>query len=77
MPRTHKKVILDGLNDGGWHCAVEWIQQYILTYSQRVSEMNAEHPGLIESRVCRNPEHQHKSSIHEYRLADRQLRLAV
>lgn len=74
---TSKERILSDLAGGDWYCGSAWYANWLPTFSQRVSEMNAEHPGLIESRVCRNPEHQHKSSIHEYRLADRQLRLAV
>lgn len=39
---TYSKTILADLASGRWVCGSEWLARYMVTYSQRVSEINAE-----------------------------------
>mgnify|MGYP003395557006 CR=1 FL=1 len=62
---TYTERILSDLAAGGWVCGSEWYAQMMPTFAQRISELNRDEPGRIESRVCR--EHRHRSTIHQYR----------
>jgi len=68
---TQRDRVLHALRDGAWHCGSEWLSSYLYVYSQRISEINAEHPNpddslrpaRIESRPCQ----QHDHGVFEYR----------
>lgn len=62
---SHRDRILADLASGAWVCGAEWYAAYIPTFSQRISNINADEPGRIESRPC--TQHTHRGSIHEYR----------
>lgn len=75
--------ILRDLSSGEWICGTRWLNSYLYVYSQRISEINAEHRedaphdnDRIESRPCQ----QHDHRVYEYRdrlaLKPRQLTLS-
>jgi hypothetical protein len=52
---------------GGWVCGSYWYQRFTPTFAQRISlDLKKKRGYRIESRLCK--EHEHKSTIHEYRL---------
>lgn len=62
--------ILDDLrrarSRGEWCCGSDWYRNFTPTYSQRISIDLRPRGYVIESEVCKD--HEHKSSIHRYRL---------
>lgn len=65
-----KDRVLRDLSSGRWVCASVWLSSYLYVYSQRVSQINAEHRedaphdlDRIESRPCQ----QHDHRVYEYR----------
>ena len=60
---TQRDRILQDLASGEWVCGSRWLSSYLYVYSQRVSNVNAEEPGRIESRPCQ----QHDHNVYEYR----------
>jgi hypothetical protein len=61
---TQRDRILQDLADGRWHCGAEWYRDFLPTFAQRLSEVNAREPGRIRSEVCH--EHTHRGTIHRY-----------
>jgi hypothetical protein len=62
----------------GWICGVTvWNRErYITSFAQRISlDLKAKRGLAIESRIC--DKHRHRSSCHMYRLAPRQMALAM
>lgn len=54
------------IGDGLWVCGSAFLEAYMPTYSQRISEMRR--AGLpIETGACRNEHHDHRSRIGAYR----------
>ena len=52
----------------GWACGTAFLQAYIPTYAQRVSEYNKKHDHVIASRPCLNQSHRHRGTVHEYQM---------
>ena len=67
---TDKYKILEDLRaareQGIWWCSSWWYARAMPTFAQRISLDLRPRGYVIESRICR--EHNHDSTIHEYRL---------
>ena len=68
MSQTLTDRILADLRSAEWTCSREWAS-WTVSYSQRISLDLAKRGFVVKARVCRRPEHQHRSARREYRLA--------
>lgn len=56
------------LADGAWVCGSYFYANYLPTFSQRISEFRTkEGLPISEGRPCTHPDHNHDSTIAEYR----------
>jgi len=68
--------VLAWLADGQWHCAREALNDYLYTFSQRVSEINAKERGRIATRPCQDHDHRIYQYQDTYAARPQQLELA-
>ena len=66
VPYTQANAVLFVLRRAaGWVCGTAFLQGFIPTYAQRVSELNRD-GHTIMSRPCQDMMHRHRGAVHQY-----------
>jgi len=72
MTQTEK--VFDMLSKNTFVCGVSFQQEYIPTYAQRISELNAKNSDyIITGQKCSMPNHSHKGNVFMYSMVRKEV----
>ena len=72
MTQTEK--VFDMLSKNTFVCGVSFQQEFIPTYAQRISELNAKNSDyIITGQKCTMPNHSHKGNVFMYSMVRKEL----